>query len=155
MILDDVLNGYNATVFAYGATGSGKTYSMVGTLKEPGVMVRSVNEIFKRIHRRKHIKYSLSISYLEIYNEEIRDLLAKKKTGKLALRQTKRGVIVANLSSRTPRLASEVLQWLEEGNLLRSKCATDKNNESSRSHAVLQINVRGRDPTNDSETFSK
>jgi len=155
-VLDDTLNGYNATVFAYGATGSGKTYSMVGTREEPGVMVRSVNELFKRIHRRKHIKYSLSISYLEIYNEEIRDLLTmSKKTKKLSLRQTKQGVVVANLSFRVPRLASEVLQWLEEGNKLRSKCRTDMNDESSRSHAVLQINVRGRDPSNDSETFSK
>ena len=77
-VVHKVLNGYNATVFAYGATGSGKTYTMVGSDSNSGVMVRTLDDIFIKIKESSDRHYSVNVSYLEIYNEQIHDLLETK-----------------------------------------------------------------------------
>ena len=81
-LIDPVLNGYNATVFAYGATGSGKTHTMIGSQSAgPGVMVLSMRDLFEAVHGTKQdangnlVEFKIEMSYLEIYNETIRDLL--------------------------------------------------------------------------------
>ena len=74
-LIDSVIKGYNATVFAYGTTGSGKTYTMTGTQDTPGIMYLIVEDMFKKIGQVKDKNFELRVSYVEIYNEVIRDLL--------------------------------------------------------------------------------
>ncbi|GAA0175231.1 microtubule binding motor protein [Lithospermum erythrorhizon] len=92
-----VVQGLNATVFAYGSTGSGKTYTMVGTKDDPGLMVLSLNTIFDLIKDNTSDKFEVTCSYLEVYNEVIYDLL-EKSSGHLELREDpEQGIVVAGL----------------------------------------------------------
>eukprot|EP00762_Andalucia_godoyi_P004697 ANDGO_03650.mRNA.1 Kinesin-like protein 5 len=148
-LIDGVLNGYNATVFAYGATGAGKTYTMMGCDHSgPGVMVLTMIDLFKAIENSKADRsVNVYMSYLEVYNEQIRDLLnPSTKSQLLELREDKaKGMCVANLSQVTPSDADEVLRLLEEGNRNRTQHPTEANATSSRSHAVLQIIIEQQD----------
>ena len=74
-MIEGVVNGYNATVFAYGATGAGKTYTMLGDDANPGIMPLTLEDLFEKINKYKDREYKLKFWYLEIYNENIRDLL--------------------------------------------------------------------------------
>jgi len=147
--VESVLNGYNATVFAYGATGSGKTYTMIGNqIAGPGVMVLTMRDLFHRIHHSEsHAQYRVRISYLEIYNETIRDLLNPDENKKsIEMREDNNGrIMVAGLKIEEPTSAEEVMELLQRGNAARSQSATEANANSSRSHAVLQIYVERRD----------
>ncbi|XP_043243868.1 kinesin-like protein KIF19 isoform X2 [Amphibalanus amphitrite] len=143
-LVQDVLKGYNATVFAYGPTGAGKTFTMVGTAEQPGIMVRALNDLFKVMEENKEEQdFKMTLSYLEIYNENIRDLL-KPSTGTLDLREdAKRGTIdVAGLSEVTTQSTKEVMRLLTKGNKERTMESTAANKTSSRSHALLMVNVR-------------
>uniref|UniRef100_A0A7M4FAT8 Kinesin family member 18B n=1 Tax=Crocodylus porosus TaxID=8502 RepID=A0A7M4FAT8_CROPO len=137
-ILDGVLNGYNCSVFAYGATGAGKTYTMLGSEKSPGIMYLTMVELYKRIEARKDEKYcEVLISYQEVYNEQIHDLLEPK--GPLAIREDpEKGVVVQGLSFHQPKSARQLLEMLANGNKNRTQHPTDVNATSSRSHAVFQ-----------------
>uniref|UniRef100_A0A3Q3CFF6 Kinesin family member 18A n=1 Tax=Haplochromis burtoni TaxID=8153 RepID=A0A3Q3CFF6_HAPBU len=97
-VLDGVMNGFNCTVFAYGATGAGKTHTMLGSQNDPGVMYRTMKELFKRMDDAKEEKeFAVAFSYLEVYNEQIRDLLAN--AGPLAVREdSSKGVVVQGLT---------------------------------------------------------
>ncbi|KAK8390230.1 hypothetical protein O3P69_010137 [Scylla paramamosain] len=142
-LVQDVLAGFTATVFAYGPTGAGKTYTMVGTPEQPGIMVQALNDLFQCLNDPSKIsKTKISMSYLEIYNENIRDLL--QPSGTLDLREdAKTGVIqVAGLSEREILTTKEVMRLLTKGNKERTCEPTAANKTSSRSHALLQVNVR-------------
>uniref|UniRef100_A0A1I8IKU5 Kinesin-like protein n=1 Tax=Macrostomum lignano TaxID=282301 RepID=A0A1I8IKU5_9PLAT len=105
-LIDTVTNGYNATVFAYGATGAGKTYTMLGTDREPGIMYRTLEDLFNQMQKTSDDSvYKFSMSYLEIYNEQLRDLL-NPASGVLDMREdTRGGVQVAGLKEvRTGKL---------------------------------------------------
>lgn len=141
-----VLDGYNATVFAYGATGAGKTFTMIGTQNSPGVMVHTMEDIFTEMQSRNaELAYQLCISYLEVYNETIRDLLVPDPKPLNLREDTKGGMVISGLSEHTLMDAEQVFQLLADGNSRRSRSSTDANDESSRSHAVLQVIVRHRD----------
>lgn len=144
-LLPGVLNGYNATVFAYGATGAGKTYTMLGTEEEPGIMFRTLHDLFIEISRTSNdLMYQVSMSYLEIYNELIRDLLSPSN-GFLELREdAKGGVQVAGISELVAETPQEVMYMLHKGNKERTQEPTKANKTSSRSHAVLQVNIKQR-----------
>ncbi|XP_043392880.1 kinesin-like protein KIF18B isoform X1 [Chelonia mydas] len=144
-ILDGVLNGYNCSVFAYGATGAGKTYTMLGSEKSPGIMYLTMVELYKRIEARKEEKScEVLISYQEVYNEQIHDLLEPK--GPLAIREDpEKGVVVQGLSFHQPKSAEQLLEMLASGNRNRTQHPTDANATSSRSHAVFQIFVKQQD----------
>uniref|UniRef100_A0A8C3S5S9 Kinesin-like protein n=1 Tax=Chelydra serpentina TaxID=8475 RepID=A0A8C3S5S9_CHESE len=144
-ILDGVLNGYNCSVFAYGATGAGKTYTMLGSEKSPGIMYLTMVELYKRIEARKEEKScEVLISYQEVYNEQIHDLLEPK--GPLAIREDpEKGVVVQSLSFHQPKSAEQLLEMLASGNRNRTQHPTDANATSSRSHAVFQIYVKQQD----------
>ncbi|KAM6451607.1 kinesin-like protein KIF18B [Liasis olivaceus] len=144
-ILDGVLNGCNCSVFAYGATGAGKTYTMLGSEKEPGIMYLTMKELYKKIEVRKEEKLcEVFISYQEVYNEQIHDLLEPK--GPLAIREDpEKGVLVQGLSVHQPKSAVQVLEMLRQGNLNRTQHPTDINATSSRSHAIFQISVKQQD----------
>ena len=148
-LLDSVLDGYNATVFAYGATGCGKTHTITGTIQQPGIIFLTMQELFEKIADRAEEKVTeVSLSYLEIYNETIRDLLEPGTTGKqgLMLREdAHQTVSVAGLSSHRPQSVQEVMDMVVRGNELRTMSPTEANATSSRSHAVLQINVSQKD----------
>ncbi|XP_078347160.1 kinesin-like protein KIF19 [Oculina patagonica] len=140
-LIENVITGYNATVFAYGATGAGKTFTMLGTDKEPGIMARTLNDLFFEMDKTKEdMKYKVSMSYLEIYNEMIRDLL-NPSSGFLELREDGRGVVVAGISEVQAKKTSEVMDLLVMGNKQRTSEPTAANKTSSRSHAILQVTV--------------
>eukprot|EP00741_Cyanophora_paradoxa_P008271 tig00001284_g8001.t1 len=148
-LVDYVLDGYNATVFAYGATGSGKTFTMIGNEQfGQGVMVSTLSDLFQKIEERKlDDEYNVRIAYLEIYNEQIRDLLDPQGALKhpLELREDQKGdTVVSGLHYHTLNSAEKVFEMLEQGNARRSQSPTEANQNSSRSHAVLQILVEKR-----------
>ncbi|XP_032097721.1 kinesin-like protein KIF19 [Sapajus apella] len=144
-LIEGVISGYNATVFAYGPTGCGKTYTMLGTDHEPGIYVRTLNDLFRAIEETSNdMEYEVSMSYLEIYNEMIRDLL-NPSLGYLELREDSKGVIqVAGITEVSTINAKEIMQLLMKGNRQRTQEPTAANQTSSRSHAVLQVAVRQR-----------
>uniref|UniRef100_UPI00398EA607 kinesin-like protein KIF18A n=1 Tax=Pristiophorus japonicus TaxID=55135 RepID=UPI00398EA607 len=146
-ILESVFNGYNCTVFAYGATGSGKTHTMLGSCGQPGVMYLTMKELYNRIEQVKDEKCcDIAVSYLEVYNEEVRDLLINSRS--LAVREdAQSGVIVQGLTLHKPTSSNQLLQMLDYGNKNRTQHPTDANCNSSRSHAVFQIYLRQQDRT--------
>jgi kinesin family protein 18/19 len=147
-LLDSVLDGYNATVFAYGATGCGKTHTITGTSQQPGIIFLTMQELFEKIGERSQDKTTeLSLSYLEIYNETIRDLLVPggSKAGLMLREDSNQAVTVSGLTSHHPKDVQEVMDMIIQGNEYRTVSPTEANATSSRSHAVLQINVAQKD----------
>ncbi|KAL2024902.1 hypothetical protein VTK56DRAFT_3601 [Thermocarpiscus australiensis] len=147
-LLDSVLDGYNATVFAYGATGCGKTHTITGTAQQPGIIFLTMQELFEKIQERSDEKITeVSLSYLEIYNETIRDLLVPggSKQGLMLREDSNQAVTVAGLTSHHPKDVQEVMDMIVQGNEYRTVSPTAANAVSSRSHAVLQINVAQKD----------
>nr|XP_010329770.1 kinesin-like protein KIF18B [Saimiri boliviensis boliviensis] len=144
-ILDSFLQGYNCSVFAYGATGAGKTYTMLGREEDPGIMYLTTVELYKRLEARQEEKhFEVLISYQEVYNEQIHDLLEPK--GPLAIREDPdKGVVVQGLSFHQPASAEQLLEMLTRGNCNRTQHPTDANATSSRSHAIFQIFVKQQD----------
>ncbi|KAF8901672.1 kinesin-like protein [Gymnopilus junonius] len=144
-LLRGLLDGYNATVFAYGATGCGKTHTISGTDIDPGIIYLTMADLFQRIEdRSEEWNVEVMVTFLEIYNEEIRDLLAEPGTptqrGGLSIREDKT-VKVVGLVELKPRTAEEVKEIVLQGNLRRTQSPTHANETSSRSHAVLQVHV--------------
>ncbi|CAL1687585.1 unnamed protein product [Lasius platythorax] len=141
-LITSLLDGYNCSVFAYGATGAGKTHTMLGNKEDLGITYRTVAELFSEIERQsKYREFHLGVSYLEIYNENVQDLL--HKSGQLHLREDGRcGVVVAGLEPIAIQSAEELLSLLAEGNKNRTQHPTDANKESSRSHAVFQVYIK-------------
>ncbi|KAI9828524.1 MAG: hypothetical protein M1819_006580 [Sarea resinae] len=147
-LLDSVLDGYNATVFAYGATGCGKTHTITGTAQQPGIIFLTMQELFERIGETTEEKVTeVSLSYLEIYNETIRDLLVPggSKSGLMLREDANQTVSVAGLSSHHPQNVQDVMDIIMRGNEYRTMSPTEANATSSRSHAVLQINLSQKD----------
>jgi len=147
-LLDSVLDGYNATVFAYGATGCGKTHTITGTSQQPGIIFMTMQELFEKIQEVQETKVTeITLSYLEIYNETIRDLLVEggSKQALMLREDANQAVSVAGLSSHRPQNVQEVMDMIVRGNEYRTMSPTEANATSSRSHAVLQINVSSKD----------
>ncbi|KDO25817.1 hypothetical protein SPRG_08760 [Saprolegnia parasitica CBS 223.65] len=152
----DLLDGYNCTVFAYGQTGSGKTHTVLGPKEgvgskpdEQGLIARLVHDIFDRVGMlsSETVHFELSGSFLEIYMEQIRDLLQPNFIKKnLRIRENgPRGIYVDDLT-HVPATSEEVmLQLVERGNTNRVVACTRMNNDSSRSHTILMINMTRRD----------
>ncbi|TPX37429.1 hypothetical protein SmJEL517_g00681 [Synchytrium microbalum] len=143
-LIDSVLNGFNATVLAYGATGAGKTHTVTGTSSQPGIIFRAMKDLYQRIIDEKANKViEASLSYLEVYNETIRDLLTQSEN--LDLREDETHVEAVGLSEHTPESVDSVMKLLLLGNNNRTKASTEANATSSRSHAVLQIHIKQRE----------
>ncbi|NXW15713.1 KIF19 protein, partial [Circaetus pectoralis] len=141
-LIGGVISGYNATIFAYGPTGAGKTYTMLGTDCEPGIYIRTLDDLFKALEAAtEEMDYTVSMSYLEIYNEVIRDLL-NPSSGFLDVREDPRGSIhIVGITEVSTTNAQEITQLLMKGNKQRTQEPTAANKMSSRSHAVLQVTV--------------
>ncbi|XP_076649497.1 kinesin-like protein KIF18A [Halictus rubicundus] len=140
-LIASLLDGYNCSVFAYGATGAGKTHTMLGSNEDPGITYRTVAELFSQIEKQgEHREFNLGVTYLEVYNENVQDLL--HKSGPLHLRDDGRyGIIVAGLKIIGIQSTEELLSLLAKGNKNRTQHPTDANKESSRSHAVFQVYI--------------
>eukprot|EP00803_Ostreobium_quekettii_P003237 evm.model.scf_359.6 EVM.evm.TU.scf_359.6 scf_359:28323-37645(+) len=140
-----VLEGYNTGIIAYGQTGTGKTYTMEGTMdgSERGIIPRAVEDIFSCIENDPDpsSKYLVRASYLQIYNDIISDLLKEGRHNLLIREDHKRGVYVEGLSEWVVRSPSEVYSLMEQGAQQRATGTTKMNEISSRSHAILIIIV--------------
>ena len=144
-LIESVINGFNATIFAYGATGCGKTFTITGAPKSPGLIPRTIEALFKRIASLEtNSQWDLALSYLEVYNETIRDLLVDTPTS-LELREDGNRVVVAGLSQHKSLESTQVMAMLLRGNANRTQAPTEANAESSRSHAVLQVHLTNKD----------
>jgi len=144
-LLDSVLSGFNGTIFAYGQTGTGKTFTMEGIKSDPslrGAIPRSFEHIYKHIARTTDQQYLVRASYLEIYQEKIRDLLSKDQNKRLELRERPdTGVYIKDLLSFVTKSVKEIEHVMNVGNQNRSVGATNMNEHSSRSHAIFVITV--------------
>jgi kinesin family member 18/19 len=143
-----VIEGYNACVFAYGTTGSGKTYTMTGTPESPGIDILILQDLFNLINDSSSEKIiSIKMSYVEIYNEVIRDLLLPNcKDTYLDLRDDPdKGVVLSGVTEFIVQDPKEVINLLNTGNKRRTTEATGANAESSRSHAICQIMLVAKD----------
>ncbi|KAK2878501.1 hypothetical protein QQF64_011457 [Cirrhinus molitorella] len=144
-LIDSVLLGFNGTIFAYGQTGTGKTYTMEGVPTDPerkGVIPNSFQHIFTHISRSQNQQYLVRVSYIEIYQEEIRDLLCKDNNKKLELKENPElGVYVKDLSSVVTKNVKEIEHVMNLGNQSRSVGYTKMNERSSRSHAIFVITI--------------
>lgn len=140
-LVSHVIRGFNCSVFAYGATGSGKTYTMLGSAENPGLTFLMAKELSKRIKEMANeFESETSVSYLEVYNETIKDLLYP--SGQLSIREDElNGVNVPNLTLHKINDTCDLLRMLSHGNNARTQHPTDQNSESSRSHAVFQVFV--------------
>ena len=149
-LVDSVLEGFNGTIFAYGQTGCGKSYTMMGVDDDEnrGVIPRVFYHVFDTIAVSEETKFLVRASYLEIYNEEIRDLLAQgnKTTSKLELREhPEKGVYVEGLSYHKVVNTRDLERIMELGSRNRSVGATAMNAESSRSHSIFTIDLEMMD----------
>ncbi|KAG6087172.1 hypothetical protein E4U30_000389 [Claviceps sp. LM220 group G6] len=142
-LLDNAFQGYNNCIFAYGQTGSGKSYSMMGYGKEVGIIPNICQEMFTRIdaiQQDKTTKCTVEVSYLEIYNERVRDLLNPTTKGNLKVREhPSTGPYVEDLAKLVVGSFKEIENLMDEGNKARTVAATNMNETSSRSHAVFTL----------------
>ncbi|XP_059477576.1 kinesin-like protein Klp98A isoform X2 [Neocloeon triangulifer] len=144
-VVASAFEGYNACLFAYGQTGSGKTFTMTGPPDSPGLIPRICEAMFGKMQDEQEDKnYRVDVSYLEIYNEKVRDLLSSTNpTGGLRVREHPRqGPYVSGLSHHLVTCYDHVAQLMERGNRARCTAATNMNDTSSRSHAIFTLTFR-------------
>ncbi|KAK2735260.1 kinesin-like protein Klp8 [Myotisia sp. PD_48] len=163
-LLDNAFKGYNNCIFAYGQTGSGKSYSMMGYGADTGVIPRICKEMFNRIaglqEVDKNLTCTVEVSYLEIYNEKVRDLLNPANKGNLKVREhPSTGPYVEDLAKLVVQSFPEIENLMDEGNKARTVAATNMNETSSRSHAVFTLTVTQKrhdaETTMDTEKVSR
>lgn len=144
--VDDILNGYNGTVFAYGQTGAGKSYTMMGadidSEQHKGIIPRIVEQIFSSItNSPQSMEYTVRVSYMEIYMERIRDLLNPVNDNLPVHEDKARGVYVKGLLELYVSSVQEVYEVMRRGGAARAVAATNMNQESSRSHSIFLISI--------------
>lgn len=145
--LDHNFDGYHTCIFAYGQTGSGKSYTMMGTPDQPGLIPRTCQGLFERIESEQNssITYNVHVSYFEIYNEHVKDLLTPKTSTPtyLKIRESKSdGVYVQNLTDEPVRCYEDIERLMKTGDLNRTTASTKMNDTSSRSHAVFTLTLK-------------
>ncbi|XP_070033970.1 kinesin-like protein KIN-14K isoform X2 [Nicotiana tabacum] len=152
-LIQSVLDGFNVCIFAYGQTGSGKTYTMTGpegaSEEDWGVNYRALNDLFRISQMREStFKYEIKVQMMEIYNEQVRDLLSsdgsQKRLGILSTSQPN-GLAVPEASMFPVNGTSDVLDLMDTGLRNRAKGSTAMNERSSRSHSIVTIHVHGKD----------
>jgi hypothetical protein len=147
-LIHGVLDGFNATVFAYGNTGAGKTHTMIGSPSEPGIMLRIMNDLFHYCQKAGQVQrsgFKITVSFLEVYNENIKDLLSETQEY-LDLREDPiAGPVVSGILEIEAKNSDEIMNLLQTGNQRRTQQPTAANEVSSRSHAVFQVVVECKD----------
>ncbi|KAF1346036.1 P-loop containing nucleoside triphosphate hydrolase protein [Delphinella strobiligena] len=145
--LDHNFDGYHTCIFAYGQTGSGKSYTMMGTPEQPGLIPRTCEGLFQRINaeQNSNITYGVHVSYFEVYNEHVRDLLTPRTNppAYLKIRESKSdGVYVQNLTDSAVKSYSDVERLMKMGDQNRTTASTKMNDTSSRSHSVFTLTLK-------------
>jgi len=149
--LDHNFEGYHTCIFAYGQTGSGKSYTMMGTPDQPGLIPRTCEDLFERIEQAHdetpNISYNVRVSYFEVYNEHVRDLLVPVVPNQppyyLKIRESPtEGPYVKDLTEVPVRNINEILRYMKMGDASRTTASTKMNDTSSRSHAVFTIMLK-------------
>ncbi|XP_057562609.1 centromere-associated protein E isoform X4 [Hippopotamus amphibius kiboko] len=146
-IIDSAIQGYNGTIFAYGQTASGKTYTMMGSQDYLGVIPRAIHDIFQKIKKFPDREFLLRVSYMEIYNETITDLLCDtQKMKPLIIREDfNRNVYVADLTEEVVNASEMALKWITKGEKNRHYGITKMNQRSSRSHTIFRMILESRE----------
>lgn len=147
-VVKRVLDGFNGCIFAYGQTNSGKTYTISGDQMRPGIVPHACLDIFKHMKDRGDCVSLLRMSYMEIYNEQVKDLLADSTAQGGALQfgeEDGRGVVVKNRTEKVVSTLEEVLDWLRLGEQRRAVGRNNVHEHASRSHAVFQLIFETRD----------
>ena len=151
-IVDSVMEGYNGTIFAYGQTGCGKSFTMMGVPSDPklsGIIPRAFNQVFDAIRANTVEKKNFLVqgSYIEIYNEEVRDLLSSNHTARLELKEhPEKGVYVMGVTKHTVNSVDQITKLMDQGHANRSVGATLMNADSSRSHSIFMVEVETSEP---------
>lgn len=145
--LDHNFEGYHTCIFAYGQTGSGKSYTMMGTPDRPGLIPRTCEDLFQRIEsvQTPDVSYNVRVSYFEVYNEHVRDLLVPRTDPPhyLRLRESpSEGPYVKDLTEVTVRNYADLMKHMRQGDVSRTTASTKMNDTSSRSHAVFTITLK-------------
>jgi len=149
--LDHNFEGYHTCIFAYGQTGSGKSYTMMGTPDQPGLIPRTCEDLFERIeaahNETPNISYNVRVSYFEVYNEHVRDLLVTAQPNQppsyLKIRESPiEGPYVKDLTDAPVRNITEILRHMKTGDMNRTTASTKMNDTSSRSHSVFTIMLK-------------
>lgn len=172
-IVHEVLEGFNCTIFAYGQTGTGKTYTMEGEGRiskngelptDAGVIPRAVRQIIDTLENQ-NADYSMKVTFLELYNEEITDLLANEESSRSSEDKSKRpialmedgkgGVLVRGLEEEIVYSASEIYNLIERGSSKRHTAETLLNKQSSRSHSIFSITIHSKETTPEGEELVK
>ncbi|XP_015116662.1 kinesin-related protein 4 [Diachasma alloeum] len=138
-VVEAAMRGFNGTIFAYGQTSSGKTYTMMGTKEEPGVIPLAVNAIFDCIMKDETREFVLSVSYIELYNEKVNDLLDTKNQD-LKLREDN-GEVRMDCKEEVAHSVEDILRAMKRGEKNRSIGETNMNEKSSRSHTIFRITI--------------
>lgn len=155
-ILDHTLSGYNTCIFAYGQTGSGKSYTMMGNEEDPGIIPRTCENLFQEISKFDFTeKAQIKVSYFEIYNEQVRDLLASSEKPLRVREDPKTGPYVDQLSEFPIETFAEFKKFMQAGNENRTVASTKMNDQSSRSHAVFTIHVRTTEFNNNEDVIKE
>lgn len=159
-VVEKVLNGYNGTIFAYGQTGTGKTYTMAGLQKADdtkGIIPNTFSHIFTQIGRASGEKsFVVTVTYLEIYNEDVRDLLSSDPSAKLEVRERPDvGVFVKDLRGFTVDSIESITELMNRGNTNRITRSTLMNDVSSRSHAIFTIRIDSKNSLDNKTTIGK
>ena len=155
-MIDKILLGYNSTALAYGVTGTGKTYTIFGDLsnnfKDEGIIFKACDYLFEKIELNKNINkpddinnininYEIKVSYIEIYNEIIKDLINENSPSLMIVEDPLKGVICSNVKEVIIKDSKHLKKIINESNKRRTMASTDQNQFSSRSHAILQMTL--------------
>ncbi|KAK8909636.1 hypothetical protein ACHAPC_000544 [Botrytis cinerea] len=149
--LDHNFEGYHTCIFAYGQTGSGKSYTMMGTEDQPGLIPRTCEDLFQRIeaahNESPNISYNVRVSYFEVYNEHVRDLLVPFHPNQppyyLKIRESPtEGPYIKDLTDVPVKNLSEIMRYMKMGDASRTTASTKMNDTSSRSHSVFTIMLK-------------
>ena len=170
-VVTQALDGFNCTIFAYGQTGSGKSHSMMGSGDNLGIVPRLNEDLWGRIFElqskaptpamqkpgesKAGTEYMVTVSFLEIYNEEIKDLLNPRKQGMKIRENSEKGIYVEDLCELIVKDSFSVMKLIDQGNTVRKVAATNMNDQSSRSHSVFTIRIEQKTETKQDDGMTK
>lgn len=157
-LIRPALDGYNCSIFAYGATGAGKSHTMSGSdASGQGVIQNTLRDLYEEIEVRRAQNWQVSVylSYFEIYNENVRDLLSTTPAKTLALQDRGNETVIVDLTEYQPDSSDHVLQIIHKASHARTQAATAENATSSRSHAILQLRIEQKSMDTHQELISK
>merc|ERR1712185_237041 len=148
-VVRKALEGVNGTVFTYGQTGSGKTHSILGTPGDPGIIRLAIRDLFGHVAAHAASEdFTLRVSYLEVYNEEINDLLNSDAQGRnlrITTEDVAKGVVISGLLEEQVESADDALGIVARGEANRAYGSTNMNDNSSRSHVIYRVHIVARE----------